>query len=564
MKKIKNKAMIAVASVALLNIGRSFAMEVIDINNNSLEFYPGRYSSDTELKDYLKGDGVLDEEYEKYVNYSRRYRYSKEKKWESIENGTIMLDEILFSIDEIKIEYENKLKEVKNKEQAYEIIKKSLINNSQYVIYEISNILTDKNKMVSIFNDKYTRKPTAKEEEWLSDIKTLKYALYGGELGREITNSERSMIENGIGYRVLDLYKDQIEDYAEYVTLRNKLVKKEIDYYNSIGVFSNLREKLYEKYKIDIYTKTSKSERLEIHKESINVISFNEEKAYILLEKLLIEKGLIKVIDEDENENDTISPPGGSISQDSSSSNPKNELTQHLNSSQTIIRNSLLSSLKNLYKIQKVEYENNLRDTYIWFKYKGKNINTYIRPFKNGELSKEKLKTFLDSVNTNLESKMIFSKKEMLILLEKNIKTTKLAIGEKKLNIDDLIDPFERVGIKVYEKNIEIEEDKSDVNKESPGDRYKVIVNMGDSMCIIPSDREGRVYINEFTTLLELIGMKYVLTTDSVLILSENEICKIDTDIYIKGFVTDKEIKKVFEKMDKAASVKLINSERRQ
>ena len=550
----RTKIIITATGIVLMSAVSSFAINDLNIKNDALEFYVSRYSKVEEVKKYLEQKGIQGIEYETYVKLSKKYRYSKERKWEDIENGSVLIDTVLFTNKLIKEEYDKRLETEKDETKVYNSIKKDIINNPSYVLEIIKEAMDSKTKMKEAFKLKYERIPTEKEMLWLLDENNIKYALYGGELGREITERECSLIQQGYGYRLLGLKKAEVEEYTEYILIRDKIAPLEVTYYNSVEVFEQIYQQIHKEYKVNIYECLTEDERLEIHSKSVNGIIFNQEVAYKRVVKKLKEKGIIKDVSQNTPPSNGNGGNNDSIAQDSSSSNPNNELNQYLKENNSSIRKALLSDIKELYASQKIKYSSNLKNTYIYFKYKDKVVNTYIRMSEDEKLTIGNLAQLIKSINESLGSKMIFSVEDTLILIENEIKVSKVGVVDQML-FQELVRGFKTFGIELYEKEI-IEEKEEPRNPNV--EKSFIRIDLKEESYEIPTDEDKHMRNIDFKKLLEMMEMRYVFTTNSILILKEGKIHVIEIDAYNKGFVTAEDVKLVLDKVGIDAVVNTI------
>ena len=553
---LKKKYLFVLAGVIFLSLGKVIAISIPEIEKEILVNAPIRYAPSSSVKLFMIENGISNDEIELYIKLSKIYQYSKELKWNKVENGIYLFDEMIFSIKEIKKEYDRLLKETNNPEIAYEECKLALLNNSQYVYELIQKIVLDQQEMSSVFEKVYYRKPTDKEKLWLNDIDDLKYAIYGGELGREITDEEYELIKEGKGYELFGIDSNMITEYLKYKELEDKMFVIEKKYYNSVVVFSNIRTLVIDQYKVDINKVLTEEERLEIHKKSVSGFIFNESKAIKHVEKLLKAKGYIKAEDE------VIEIPEESIIQDSSTSNPNNQLKDYLSNNKLVLNNVLNANLKDFYKINKIKYENNLKDTYVYVKHKNKIVNTYIRPMKNGTLSKRKLLQLIDIINQNYESKSILTKTKIMLHIDKEIKVSALDLNSAEMPLGDVIKSFKRLSIEVYEEDILKGEKDNNEKQDESVDRYILSIALKEENYELYSDSKGNIYRNELLVLFEKMDINYVEVMDKIMLLRDGRIFVVDIRFIEGEYVSIETLKNIMDKLEIDADINLINRDK--
>jgi len=87
-------------------------------------------------------------------------------------------------------------------------------------------------RTVEFFVSKYNRQPTNEEQRWIrAEVQGAgKYLNYGGLLGREVTSAEKSLIDEGEGYKIFGI---GTKEELRYLELRSsKEFKQLVDMYN--------------------------------------------------------------------------------------------------------------------------------------------------------------------------------------------------------------------------------------------------------------------------------------------------------------------------------------------
>ena len=164
------------------------------------------------------------------------------------------------------------------------------------------------------------------------------------------------------------------------------------------------------------------------------------------------------------------------------------------------------------------------------------------------------LAQLIKSINESLGSKMIFSVEDTLILIENEIKVSKVGVVDQML-FQELVRGFKTFGIELYEKEI-IEEKEEPRNPNV--EKSFIRIDLKEESYEIPTDEDKHMRNIDFKKLLEMMEMRYVFTTNSILILKEGKIHVIEIDAYNKGFVTAEDVKLVLDKVGIDAVVNTI------
>lgn len=543
----KGNAVFLGLGFALLSYTNASALTQQELNNYVLESYAERYEGSSRLEAYLKRNGVDMNEYKQYVKELNAYKNSSEYTWEKIENGSILIDEMLFSDTKVKKEYEKALEKLGSDRLAYEFVKKNMMNDSERFISRFESQIKSMKKIRSAFVDKFDREMTNLEEVWLSDPDTVRHAFYAGVNGGILVPSEAlinmenlvDVVENGGGYRVLELSEKDIEKYKSFIKKRDNYDTILINYAKSCAMFDSIYNEILSKYNKDIFKELSDKERLNIYNESVKGFVFNEENAKKKIIKILISKNVISkddLVDEDKD---------GINFKDTSNTNPWVELNKYLKDNPTL--NTNVQSLSSFYEgTGFTTIFEDLADKFIYAKYKDEDINTYLRITNDNIVNGAMFGDLLNILESSVDLRTIFSKKEMLTYFENKISTFKLAVDdETKIEFKKMVDMFKSIGIELYLKDIDYSEDEAgevqevESNTESKDGQvnYKMNINFDDKMAVYSLGENDAIQFENLEEIMDLFGAKCVVSSDSVLIYKDNKI------IISKAFgLEDKEI----------------------
>lgn len=188
----------------------------------------------SEFGRFLETKGISKEEYANFNESKVKHADSMEDVYYEIETLDYIGEELLFAHPSVKEVYRTELEKVgeENKDLAWQttIMKAYSPEMGGYgaLISESLSRYADMNKL---FTDKFFREPTSKEQNWMKQEETIKYALYGGVLGREINSSEENMIDQDNGYLVLNVTEEGYKEYmVEYKGLASQIYNYLLDY----------------------------------------------------------------------------------------------------------------------------------------------------------------------------------------------------------------------------------------------------------------------------------------------------------------------------------------------
>lgn len=258
-----------------------------------LEGYGFGEKYNSEFAAYLKKNGISDAEYRKYINDTEKYNGSKEEKTYEVEELLCVFDTVLYTNPVVKSIYEINKESVKDKDKAWEMMKKSYIYDVDWLtqIYEEA---FDSADMEKVYKYIFKKNPTTTIINDLSKKSTLKYGLYSGLLGRELTSDDRDKISAGKGYELSGISKSEYEEYLKFLNIRNKINECEIRYIKEYYIHSNVRSKIKNKYGVDIFTKLSDKQRLSVYNASLVNFNYNDSIAQGHMVDYLVFNGVIK------------------------------------------------------------------------------------------------------------------------------------------------------------------------------------------------------------------------------------------------------------------------------
>lgn len=513
--------------LALMNSEITLALTTQELNNYALDVYTERYVGSRRLEDYLEANGVNIKEYNKYLKELDTYNKSEEFTWERIENGSIIIDEILFSDEDVRKEYEKVLAVLKSERLAYEFVKKNMLNDPEKFISKFNSNIKDMEKIREAVEDKYGRKITGVEEAMFDKFDDYRYVLYMSVNGgyyipddEEISmDMAEDMIREGYGYKILGLTDEDIKKYKEFIKKRDEYDKILISYAKSYSMFQTIHTEIMSKYGKDIYESLSDKERMNIYKKSIEGFIFDEKKATKEIINVLISKGILSKDDlvvEDEN---------SVIEQGGSGGDPWNELQKYLEEKNKLSSKiQLLSSMYNVNGISDI-FEN-LGKSFVCVKYKDIEINTQIRLSVDDKLEGEMIGRLFETLEKELGIKAIFSKDKVLTFFENKINVLDLSFEEEEgIEFYKLAEVFKKIGINLYLKDINFNENSEVEGSESSnGFVYKMILNFENRMVEFNLGESKEVKISYIHELLRALGVRFVTSLDSVLVCKDNEI----------------------------------------
>lgn len=548
--KLKRKSAIFLGlSLVLMSYSNASALTGEELNDYVLSSYGERYQSSDRLEAYLKANGVDMKEYKQYLKELNKYNTSTEYVWEKVENGSLLIDEILFSDKNVRKEYDKALKLLGSDKLAYDFVRRNMINNPNKFITKFESDMKNLEKIGMAIEDKFNRKLTDWEKLWLTDIRTMKHALYAATSGGilippdDVVNMDNllDLIIEGEGYKVIGLSDENIKKYREFIKIRSKYDSLMISYVKKYSMFESIYTEILNKYNKDIFKELTDVERLNIYNSSLDGFIFNELEAKEKILKALISKGkLTKEEIENADKNESVSS-----NNDGNYVNPWAELSNHLKNNSSSIEN--VQSLSSLYdgKGLSVIFEDML-EKFIYCKYKDKDINTYLRVSKENVVSGPMLGELLDALDTELSLKRVFSKKEMLTFFENKINVFKWQLDEEKgIAFDKIASIFKELGISLYLKDIDYEEDSSvndDTSTETEvqgnsSESYSMKLNFEDKMAIFDLGETQAIQFEDIDEILGVFDAKCIMAQESILVYKENQI-KISNSFGLK----DKEI----------------------
>lgn len=513
--------------LALMNGGITLALTTQELNNYALDVYTERYVGSRRLEDYLEANGVNIKEYNKYLKELDAYNKSTEFTWERIENGSLIIDEILFSDEAVRKEYEKVLDVLKSERLAYEFVKKNMLNDPEEFISKFNSNIKDMGKVRKAVEEKYGRKITGVEETMFDRFDDYRYVLYmsvnGGYFApkdEEISmDMAEDMIHEGYGYKILGLTDEDIKKYTEFIKKRDEYDKILISYAKSYSMFQTIHTEIMSKYGKDIYESLSDKERMNIYKKSLEGFIFDEKKAMKEIINVLISKGILS------KEDLVVEGENSVIEQGNSGVDPWNELQKYLEEKNKLSSKiQLLSSIYSTNGISNV-FEN-LGESFVFAKYKDVEINTQIRLSIDDKLEGEMIGRLFETIEKELGIKTIFSKDKVLTFFENKVNVFDLSFDEKEgIEFYKLVEIFKKIGINLYLKDIDFNESSEIESSESSNDYiYKMILNFENRMVEFNLGESKEIKISYIRELFRTLDVKFITSLDSVLVCKDNEI----------------------------------------
>lgn len=547
--KISKKNIIFLGlGIALMSGDTVLALTQEELNNYILEEQAERYVSSKMLEDFLKKNGVSIKEYKTYIEELNKYSESTEFLWERLENGSIIMDEILFSDNDIKKEYEKALEALGTENMAYNYIKKNMINNPKMFISKFETNFQDMDKVCEAFKKKFNRDLNDLEKAVLEDGGTAKELLYIGANNGYLTEQQIFYVEDGIGYTVLGLTDEDLKTYMTFIKKRDKYDELAIKYLKSYAMYQSIALEINDKYKVDIYKDLTDSERMSIYNKSVDGFIFNEKKAKEKVLDLLISKKILTKEDLEEKEESNKSK------EENNTSNPWEELKKHLKDKKKNDNQSITS----LYATQGISsvYEN-LSEYSIGVKYKNEDIDTEIRLPQDNMLSKSVLGKLFSVLEERIDLKSIFGKEDVLTLLDNEISVLNLSFDEAKgMAFKDAVEVFKDMGINMYLKKVDYSEEIYEEQDNSGAD--KMVLNFKDKMIEYDLSGSEDIKIEKVKEILNILEAKVIVSLDSVIVLKDNEI-KISKTFGINDdTISISKLKRLFEDIGEKVSIKVI------
>ena len=547
--KISKKNIIFLGlGIALMSGDTVLALTQEELNNYILEEQAERYVSSKMLEDFLKKNGVSIKEYKTYIEELNKYSESTEFLWERLENGSIIMDEILFSDNDIKKEYEKALEALGTENMAYNYIKKNMINNPKMFISKFETNFQDMDKVCEAFKKKFNRDLNDLEKAVLEDGGTAKELLYIGANNGYLTEQQIFYVEDGIGYKVLGLTDEDLKTYMTFIKKRDKYDELAIKYLKSYAMYQSIALEINDKYKVDIYKDLTDSERMSIYNKSVDGFIFNEKKAKEKVLDLLISKKILTKEDLEEKEESNKSK------EENNTSNPWEELKKHLKDKKKNDNQSITS----LYATQGISsvYEN-LSEYSIGVKYKNEDIDTEIRLPQDNMLSKSVLGKLFSVLEERIDLKSIFGKEDVLTLLDNEISVLNLSFDEAKgMAFKDAVEVFKDMGINMYLKKVDYSEEIYEEQDNSGAD--KMVLNFKDKMIEYDLSGSEDIKIEKVKEILNILEAKVIVSLDSVIVLKDNEI-KISKTFGINDdTISISKLKRLFEDIGEKVSIKVI------
>lgn len=547
--KISKKNIIFLGlGIALMSGDTVLALTQEELNNYILEGQAERYVSSKMLEDFLKKNGVSIKEYKTYIEELNKYSESTEFLWERLENGSIIMDEILFSDNDIKKEYEKALEALGTENMAYNYIKKNMINNPKMFISKFETNFQDMDKVCEAFKKKFNRDLNDLEKAVLEDGGTAKELLYIGANNGYLTEQQIFYVEDGIGYTVLGLTDEDLKTYMTFIKKRDKYDELAIKYLKSYAMYQSIALEINDKYKVDIYKDLTDSERMSIYNKSVDGFIFNEKKAKEKVLDLLISKKILTKEDLEEKEESNKSK------EENNTSNPWEELKKHLKDKKKNDNQSITS----LYATQGISsvYEN-LSEYSIGVKYKNEDIDTEIRLPQDNMLSKSVLGKLFSVLEERIDLKSIFGKEDVLTLLDNEISVLNLSFDEAKgMAFKDAVEVFKDMGINMYLKKVDYSEEIYEEQDNSGAD--KMVLNFKDKMIEYDLSGSEDIKIEKVKEILNILDAKVIVSLDSVIVLKDNEIKVSKTFGINDDTISISKLKRLFEDIGEKVSIKVI------
>lgn len=524
----KSSLAFLVLGLSLISCDEVLALTSEELNGYSLSVYEERIVGSSRLEEYLKKKGVDIKEYNAYLKKSQSYLNSNEQLWEQIENGSILMDGILFTDKKVRNEYDKALKKLGSKHLAYEFVKKNMINDPKLFINIFENGMKDVSKIRSAYEVRFDKELNEVESVFLNNLNTVKRALYIGVKGGHLISQGGLLsyddvidaIDKGEGYIVLDLTAKDIEKYMEFIKERTKYDKLMIPYIKMYSMFETISNEISGKYKKDIYKELSDNERLNIYNTSLNGFIFDENVAKKKVVEALISKKVLA-------KEDLVEDDGNLINDGYDNINPWSEINKYLKGNNS---SNKVQSLSSLYSGKGVgQVSENLDSKYVYIKYKDLDINTYLRVSKDGLLESDIIMDLINILNDELKLKTVLSKKEMLTFFENKINIFKIAL-EKDIKFDVLSKELKTLGVELYLKDIDFNNDEDnveiedDLGEEIEGVNYRIDMHFKDKLIEYDLGESNKIEVEDVSEILESLNVTCVLSRDGVLVLKDGSL----------------------------------------
>lgn len=406
------------------------------------------------LKSHLVNSNILTEgEYNRLKVLRKKYVGSDIEWWWLADTGRLFFDEIVFNDIHIKDTWDKLISQNNSSSQyIYNKLKKEFISNIENMDL-IYNENLKKVNLIEIFEKYFGRTPTKQEVEWLKEKDKIRYSLYGGIAGGEITSYEINLIDNNKGYLVLGISATEKNEYLEYVNLSERIREKEVEYIRSVEKLKDIKVLILNTYKINIEKELTIEEREEIYLKSVKDYIYDLQNAFELTIKKLKEKGLIEgdinppSIEPDKPGNE-IAPP---VDDDFTEDNFFDDLLENKNNNKNNeIHKFLNGSVASFYKPL-----DSLRTTgeFIYFKYKDLEYNTNSRVDSIGNMTKDSARNLMEFILRTTQGKQVKAKNKTMVLIDKKVGVgINYSKDKKEVSMIDAKNFFNKLDINIYTK----------------------------------------------------------------------------------------------------------------
>lgn len=458
--------------------GEEASSKIINVSNNAflnevVKKYGLFTTYDKEFASYLKKKGISESEYNSCIDYEKVHKDDNIKMLYDIENLTYAFDTILYTNPIVKLIYERNLDIYTNKDVAWDNTIKGMLYDTKWGKGIYTSAIPNYVDIELLFKYKFNRDMSSKEKEYAKNINNLIYLFYSGTLNRDLEDSEISKIKTGKGYELLGITSKEYKEYEKYISRKNQILKVSEGYIKSYKIHEKVRTTIKNKYKIDIFTKLTDSDRKSVYEQSLVNYMYNDEKAEEVFVSILRTRGYL---------DSTPTKPSTSITGDSLINKPDKE---HGEKEEDLSSGDLPSDedyeyieelLKPLgpdkeniiHSIEDSKYTSNyyaklgsMLDIYKENKDKKVLVVTVgdmslytVIEISEGSISSMDFETVLNQMAIEFSAKIVDSKKEILVFVNNAIATFERKDGTYKIN--EINDGFKATSTKF--KIVSIEE----------------------------------------------------------------------------------------------------------
>lgn len=501
--------------IVLFNISSiSYAFEKNDSYDEILTSYKYDESYVKDLKTYLTSKSFNSEEYDKIISLLNKFKDSKVEKFWLIETGRLLFDDVIFQHIDVKPIYQKNLTKNNNDIKKASIDTKKdiirIIDDLYYMYEETFNIIPidgikppidsegfefdeelvkkeNERKLTIIrnsFKNQFNRMPSQEEEAWLSDMKTIKYALYSGYLNRTLSKDDIKMIDDSKGYELLQITKAEYMEFKSYIDMHQKIEELEEEYIKTRYKLTNVRAKILKEHNVDIYKSLLDYERYNVYLIATQDIVFNESKAYDYAILLLKDKGLL----DSSSDNNTNNPPSDNDSNNNSNNGSNNGSNNNSNNSTSPNKPGIEQNFtNNNFFDDLLEFKDNLKNNklhqiitqaakflytvksqdktgnYLFIKINNVEFETGIFIDKDKNMTKSMLNEVFYLIKNKIDLKTVVSKEKVLVQGNNNIifESKKNIFENEKGKFDNIKKLLNKLNIDIYTKYVLLDNNKS-------------------------------------------------------------------------------------------------------